>query len=290
MAGRCGGGAGRNAGAGGRAIAGGGAGRAMAGGRAIAGGGAGRAIGGGAGRAIGAWGAGLPGSWACAPTLAAITITEAPSRKAAKRPPSGSMVAAPRSSWFARAINARSQESFGRCVFVVATSRRRRHATDYTRRNFPGLFNSRDTRRSAPRRVASPRPILPRPRITPWLTANRRRKDKTGSAGADACSRDDHDWRIASLSCGSEFGCYRCITNSGKLLAGRFMGSRPRFSPLPVTRGKIAYYECRWILPEGRSAAVDTEVPTLLVSSTPWRMPLHSTESFLPVGSPRRWH
>jgi hypothetical protein len=112
MAGRCGGGAGRNAGAAGRAMAGGGAGRAMAGGRTIAGAGAGRAIGGAAGRAIGACGAAPLGSWACAPTLAAITIAEAPSRKAAKRPSSGSMVAAPCSSSIALAINARSQETF----------------------------------------------------------------------------------------------------------------------------------------------------------------------------------
>jgi len=64
MAGRCGGGAGRNAGAAGRAIAGGDAGRAMAGGgagRAMAGGGA-------AGRAAAAGGPGLLCSWADEPT------------------------------------------------------------------------------------------------------------------------------------------------------------------------------------------------------------------------------
>jgi hypothetical protein len=157
--GRCGGEAERNAGAAGRAI--GGAGRAIAGGRTIAGGGAGRAIGGAAGRAIGACGTALLGSWACAPTLAAITITEAPSRKAAKRPPSGSMAAAPcvRSSLIVlivRAINARSQESslIRRCDFAT-------QATNYSPQ-LPRLVHSGDTR-TAPRRVASPRPILPNP-------------------------------------------------------------------------------------------------------------------------------
>ena len=90
MAGRCGGGAGRNAGAAGRAIAGGGAGRAMAGGAA------GRAIAGGAaGLAAAAGGPGLFCSWADASTLAAIT--QAPSTEAAKRTPTRSIVIAPRS-------------------------------------------------------------------------------------------------------------------------------------------------------------------------------------------------
>jgi hypothetical protein len=92
MAGRCGGGAGRNAGAVGRAMAGGGAGRAMAGGgagRAIAGGGAGRAMAGGAAGRAAAGGAGLLCSWAYEPLLAAITETLR--RNTAKRPPGGSM-------------------------------------------------------------------------------------------------------------------------------------------------------------------------------------------------------
>jgi hypothetical protein len=103
MTGRCCGGAGRNAGAAGRAIAGGGAGRAMAGGRAIAGGGAGRAIaGGGAGRAMAGGGAtgrtaaaGGPVlfiSWADEPALA-VTV-EMPRRNAVKRMPSASMIVA----------------------------------------------------------------------------------------------------------------------------------------------------------------------------------------------------
>jgi hypothetical protein len=97
---------------------------------------------------------------------------------------------------------------------------------------------------------------------------------------------------LASFGCAGEFGCYRCIANSGKLLAGRFMGSRPGFSPLPVTRVKIAHYECRRSNLEGSllTGAVDAEVPTLLVSSAPWRIPLRNTESLLPVGSLRRWH
>src|SRR6266849_9684967 len=122
MAGRCGGGAGRNAGAAGRAMAGGGAGRAMAGGgagRALAGGGAGRATAGGgagramaggaAGRAAGAGGAALLGSWAYAPVLAAITETL--SRNAAKRTPGGSMIALPGSSLSPVSFNARAQKS-----------------------------------------------------------------------------------------------------------------------------------------------------------------------------------
>jgi len=140
MAGRCGGAAGRKAGAAGRAMAGG---RAIAGGagRAI-GGGAGRAMGGAAGRAIGACAAPLLGSWACAPTLAATTMTEAPNRKAAKRPPSGSMVAAPFSSLIARTINARSPESSSSryCDFATQATR------DHIRGNFPGLGLSRHTR------------------------------------------------------------------------------------------------------------------------------------------------
>jgi hypothetical protein len=55
---------------------------------------------------------------------------------------------------------------------------------------------------------------------------------------------------------------------------------------------KVAYYECRGSDLEGSllTGAVDTEVPTLLVSSAPWRVPLRFTESLLAVGSPRRWH
>jgi len=89
MAGRCGGGAARNAGAAGRAMAGG-AGRAIAGGegRAIAAGGEGRAIAGGEAAPCGP----RPG-WADAPTLDAIT--DAPTRNVARRTPGGSMIAAP---------------------------------------------------------------------------------------------------------------------------------------------------------------------------------------------------
>jgi hypothetical protein len=49
---------------------------------------------------------------------------------------------------------------------------------------------------------------------------------------------------------------------------------------------KIAYYEWRRSDLEGSllAGAVDTEVPTFLVSSAPWRMPLRYTESLLPVG------
>jgi hypothetical protein len=79
MAGRGGGGAGRDAGAAGRAIAGGGAGRAMAGG------GAGRAkAGGGAvGRVADAGGPGLLCSWADELTL--VAAAETPRRNAARR-------------------------------------------------------------------------------------------------------------------------------------------------------------------------------------------------------------
>jgi hypothetical protein len=94
MAGRCCGGAGRNAGAAGRVVAGGGAGRAMAGGGAIAGRGAGRAMAGGGttGRTAAAGGLGLFMSWADEPPLAA-TI-ETPRRNAVKRRPSASMIVA----------------------------------------------------------------------------------------------------------------------------------------------------------------------------------------------------
>jgi hypothetical protein len=109
MAGRCGGGAARNAGAAGRAIAGGGAvGRAMGGdagrtmggsaGRAMAGGGAGRG-GGTAGRAA-AGGMALLGSWADAPTLTAIRETLR--RNAPKRTPGECMIALSGISLFAR--------------------------------------------------------------------------------------------------------------------------------------------------------------------------------------------
>src|SRR5437879_12309290 len=100
MAGRCGGGAARNAGAAGRAMAGGAAGRAIAGGpagRAIAGGAAGRAIAGGAaGRAAGA--AAPPGpwplpNWADDPVL--IAIAEAPRKNAATWTTRGSMTSTP---------------------------------------------------------------------------------------------------------------------------------------------------------------------------------------------------
>ena len=97
MAGRCCGGAGRIAGAAGRAIAGGDEGRTMAGGgagRAIAGGGAGRAAAGGGatGRTAAAGGPGFVSCWADEPTLAA-TI-ETPRRNAVKRRPSASMIVA----------------------------------------------------------------------------------------------------------------------------------------------------------------------------------------------------
>src|SRR5437899_11427622 len=93
MAGRCGGGAARNAGAAGRAMAGGAAGRAIAGGaagRAIAGGAAGRAMAGGAaGRAAGAAAPGPFRSWADEPTL--VAITETPTKNAARLTLRGSM-------------------------------------------------------------------------------------------------------------------------------------------------------------------------------------------------------
>ena len=77
MAGRCGGGAGRNAGAAGRAIAGGGAGRAMAGGGAAV-------------RPAG--GPDLLCSWADELTL--IATTETPRRNALKRRPGARMIVA----------------------------------------------------------------------------------------------------------------------------------------------------------------------------------------------------
>jgi hypothetical protein len=101
MAGRCGGGAARNAGAVGRAIARGGAvGRAMGGdagrtmggspGLAMAGGGAGRG-GGTAGRAAAPGDTALLCSWPDVPTLTAIR--ETPRRNALKRTPGECMIA-----------------------------------------------------------------------------------------------------------------------------------------------------------------------------------------------------
>jgi hypothetical protein len=86
MAGRGGGGAGRDAGAAGRAIAGGGAGRAMAGGgagRAMAGAGRAKAGGGAVGRVADAGGPGLLCSWADELTL--VAAAETPRRNAARR-------------------------------------------------------------------------------------------------------------------------------------------------------------------------------------------------------------
>ena len=106
MAGRCGGGAGWNAGAAGRAMTGGGAGRAIAGGaagRAMAGGGA-------AGRAAGATGPCPLCSWADELTLTAIT--ETPTKKAAKQTSRGSMLAAPQWLSSPAILNARAPKSF----------------------------------------------------------------------------------------------------------------------------------------------------------------------------------
>src|SRR6266404_6135868 len=89
VAGRCGGGAERNAGAAGRAMTGGGAGRAIAGGdagRATAGGGA-------AGRAAGA--AGPCPLWSWADELTLTAITETPTKNAARQTSRGSMIAGP---------------------------------------------------------------------------------------------------------------------------------------------------------------------------------------------------
>jgi hypothetical protein len=117
MAGRCGGGAGRDTGAAGRAIAGGGA------GRAIAGGGAGRAMaagGGAAGRAMAGGAAGLaagpagPGPFrSCADELPLAAITEIPTQNVTKQMPRERMIAAPRSIWSPTTSNAQAQKLFG---------------------------------------------------------------------------------------------------------------------------------------------------------------------------------
>ena len=159
MAGRCGGGAARKAGAAGRAIAGGGPGRAMA-----AGGAAGRAMaaGGAAGRAPAAPGPNLR-SWADAPTLAAIA--ETPTRSAAKQTTRGSIIVAPRWFWSPTTFNAQTPRSFAwRRMRVLRSCAAGREVSASRQRNQRPQEQCQNRRRSSAVAVCRARPSREIPR------------------------------------------------------------------------------------------------------------------------------